>query len=59
MDLPKLVLEAPFFVGGATQDASYATLEDEIMVGEFPHVDNVFIEASLFEVTDAPPPRAR
>ena len=34
-------------------------MEDEILVGEFPHIDDMSIKASLVEVIDAPPPQAR
>ena len=62
MDLSERVLEALSIVGGASQDASrnpYAALKDEVPTGEFPRVDDVSVEASLIEVTDEPPPRAR
>ena len=48
--------------GGAAQGASRnacAALEDEIPVGEFPLVDDVFVEVSLVEATNAPLLRAR
>ena len=46
-------------VEGATQDASSATLEDDIPTGEFPRVDDTSIKASLVEVIDTPPLQAR
>ena len=64
VDWSERLLGAPSIVGGATEDAfrsAYAVLEDEIMVGEFPCIDDAFVKASsLVEVIDAPPPsRAR
>ena len=59
MDSSERVLEAPSAVWGVVQDASCVALEDKILTEEFPRIDDAFIRASLVEVTDAPPPRAR
>ena len=59
MDSPERVLEAPYVVGGAANNASRAALEDEVLAGEFPRVDDASIEASLVKATDALPLRAK
>ena len=58
VDFPKKVLEAPSTVGRAAQDAyrkACVALENEILVGEFPQIDEVPVEASLVQATGAPP----
>ena len=58
VDSLERVLEAPSAVGSASQDASRnacAVLEDEVLIEEFPRVDDASVKASLFEATDAPP----
>ena len=59
VDSSERVLKAPSIIGGATQDASCAVLEEEVPTREFPCVDDASIEASLVEATDAPLLRAR
>ena len=57
VDSSERVLEALSIIGGASQDASrnpYAALKDEVPTGEFPHVDDVSVEASLIEVSKGP-----
>ena len=58
MDSPERILEALSAIEGATRDASRnacTTLEDEISAGEFPLIDDAFIETSLVETIDALP----